>query len=110
MKKLNKVREEMIENQQNLGWCKPIEFANGKVIIVRNEGEIISALINGEDISKITPEIIKKIAKTVNPDYESLKDDYRMTDDEIIADASCKELPCAKCPWFHVCEAMEGDE
>ena len=34
-------RDYMIDSSENLGWCKPISFDGGSIIIAQNEGEIV---------------------------------------------------------------------
>ena len=87
---------------ENLGWCKPLSFLGGKVVIAVNEGSIVGAEIDGHD-APINAAGIRAIAELVNPDAVCNGSD----DTRIILDADCRELGCASCPWRDDCEAME---
>lgn len=98
-------RDMMIEERGNLGWCKPLSFLGGRVVVALNEGQVECVSIDGKDLPEC-PETTRAVAKLVNPEY----DDYiNRSDTDIILDAAHKELPCCKCPWFYDCDAMEDD-
>ena len=103
------VRELMHDNGENLGWCKPYVSEDGKYALAVNEGEVAGMVFNGEDIKadKLDkPDMLRQFAKAVNPDY----DDYDGWGDLHIAlDGSVRECGCANCPWFDICDAMDGD-
>ena len=108
---MNDFRRQMLECDDNLSWCKPLEFKNGEVVIAINEGDIVGLQVNGETVNGYTDTTIKRIAKLVNEDYELYEGYYEgYTLLEIIYDADFKELPCRCCPWFHECEAMDDEE
>lgn len=97
-------REQITERHDNLGWCKPLSFLDGKVVVVIANGNVTGIQIDGKDIS-CEPANIKDVAKMVNVDYGF----YRgWSDSHIIEDADPKEMPCCECPWFAVCDAMDG--
>lgn len=103
------IREQMIENGQNLGWCKPYVSNDGKYAIAINEGEIAGMILNGEDIGpdKLdSTDILRKFAQTVNPDYSNYSG---WGDLHIALEGSIAECGCAGCPWFGICDAMDGD-
>ena len=90
-------RDYMIDSSENLGWCKPLSFNGGSIIIARNEGEIVGIRADGEDLGA-TPENIRTIALRIDPDCDG---------DIDLVDAACRELPCRSCPWFDACCAMD---
>lgn len=90
-------RDYMIDSSENLGWCKPIAFDGGSIIIAQNEGEIVGIRADSEDLDA-TPENIRAIALRIDPDCDGDLD---------LADAVCRELPCRSCPWFDACSAMD---
>lgn len=99
-------RDMMRENNDNLGWCRPESYLDGRVILAINEGTVAGINIDGAD-EAITPDAIRRVAKMVNADY----DDYEgWTDLHIIQDAAHEELPCRLCPWFDVCDAMDEED
>lgn len=103
---MNGYRKKMIENGENLGWCKPLSFLDGKVILAVNEGEVVGLRIDGTDV-KINAESVHRVAEMVNPCYDL----YSGWDDmHIIAEAPHKELGCCDCPWFGICDAMENPD
>ena len=98
-------REMMKKNDENLGWCKPLSWKNGRVVLAINDGTIAGIKVDGKSI-EITPENIKAVAQRINSDYS----DYSGWDGtDIINDCvdDAKELPCRRCPWFGVCDAMD---
>lgn len=103
---MNKTREIMIENGQNIDWCKPLRHRTENIIIVLMGGEIIQIRINEED-KDVTPEIITELAKKLNESY----DEYEgWSDTHILLDADFEELGCSDCPYFDICEAMDDVE
>lgn len=101
------IRELMKENRENLGWCKPYTSDDGTVTLAIANGELVGAVIDGEDIkaSALDKINLTALAKRVNPDY----DDYDGYDDlHIIRDAMHTKC-CADCPWFDICDAMDVD-
>ena len=100
-------REMMRQNDENLGWCKPLSWNDGAVVLAVNEGTICGIQI-GEETVEVNPVNIKAAAKAINRSY----DDYEgWTDTHIALDCEgeAEELPCRLCPWFGVCDAM-GEE
>ena len=98
-------REIMMQNDENLSWCKPLFFDSDKVIIAVNETGIVGIQIDGVD-TDITPAEINAVARRVNEEY----DEYKGWDDKhIILDADYRELPCRLCPWFGICDAMDAE-
>lgn len=100
-------RDMMQEGDENLGWCNPLSWEDGKVVLAVNEGTIASIQIDGEDVPT-TPENIKAVAQRINDMYDA----YSGWDDtHIILDceAEAEELPCRLCPWFDVCDAMDEE-
>ena len=103
--KYNDARQKMIENGENLSWCKPyqIEDSEKEVYFTLNEGEIQEIMIDGENIDA-TSETIKELAQKYNPDY----DEYEgYSDFEILMDVNKNELGCKDCPWFKDCQAFD---
>lgn len=101
-------RDMMRENNENLGWCKPLAWKDGKVILAINEGTVVGIQINGED-AHTTPENIKVVAQWINDmynDYSGLDDTHIILDCEDEAE----ELPCRLCPWFGTCDAMDEED
>lgn len=101
---MNEFREKMLECDDNLTWCKPLEFKHGEVVIAINEGDIVGLQVQGET-GDVTP--VEHIARLVNEDYELYQGYSPM---EILLDADFSELPCRCCPWFLECEAMDDDD
>lgn len=97
-------REYMTEKMENIGWCKPLSFLNGKVIVAMTGGNVSSIQIDGKDV-ECSPENIKAVAKMVNKGYDLY---HGWSDSVIIGDATEGEMPCCKCPWFNICGAMDG--
>ena len=99
-------RDMMRESNENLGWCRPESYLDGRVILAINEGTVAGISIDGQDLST-TPENIRRVAKMVNADY----DDYKGWNDvHIIQDVDHEELPCRRCPWFGDCDAMDEED
>lgn len=103
------IRERMQNNGENLGWCKPYVSDDGKNALAVNEGEVAGMILNGEDIKadKLDKgDLLERFARAVNPDY----DDYDGWDNLHIAlEGNVRECGCANCPWFGICDAMDGD-
>lgn len=98
-------RDMMRESNENLGWCRPESYLDGRVILAINEGTVAGISIDGQALST-TPENIRRVAKMVNADY----DDYEGWDDvHIIQESAHEELPCRLCPWFGDCDAMDEE-
>ena len=107
MTQLNGYRKMMIEQGGNLGWCKPISYNDGGVILALNEGQIVGLQMDGADLDKIDNATLETVARRVNPDYA----DYSgWSLQHIILDANGEELPCCRCPWFGVCDAMDDPD
>ena len=101
-------RDIMRDNNDNLGWCRPESYLDGRVTLAINEGRVNGISIGGEELDT-TPDNIRKVAQLVNAEYSRYSG---WSDTHIIQDAEHKELPCRLCPWFDVCQAMdevEGD-
>lgn len=96
----------MIENGQNVSWCKPLKHRTEDILLIVNEGEISGIRINEKD-ENVTPEIITELAKKLNESY----DEYEgWSDTHILLDADFEELGCSNCPYFDICEAMDDVE
>jgi hypothetical protein len=85
MKELNETRRNMIENNENLGWCKPLYFEARKMWLVLHEGEVDSVLVDGVEVP-----------------FESLE----ISLDDLLGEDHIEE-GCYKCPWFMTCDAMD---
>ena len=96
----------MRDNNDNLSWCRPESYLNGRVVLAINEGQVDGISIDGQGLST-TPDNIRKVAQMVNDEYDLYEG---QTDTRIIQDAEHKELPCRLCPWFEVCQAMDEEE
>lgn len=97
----------MQESNENLGWCKPLTWEDGKVVLAINEGTVVGIQIEGADIS-VNPANIKAVARRINDMYSN----YSGWDDtHIILDCAdeAEELPCRLCPWFGDCNAMDEE-
>lgn len=103
------IRERMQETGESLGWCKPYVSEDGQYALAINEGEVAGMILNGEDIKadKLDKaDLLERFARVVNPDY----DDYSGWDDLHIAlEGKVRECGCASCPWFGICDAMDGE-
>lgn len=102
---MNKVREVMLENGENLSWCKPMKHRIENVFISVNEGEVVGIRVNGKD-EDITDEKIKELAKKLNLDYDKYEG---WNDIHILLESDFEELGCKDCPWFDICEAMDDE-
>ena len=100
-------RDMMQQNDDNLGWCKPLSWEDGRVVLAVNEGAVSGIQVDGASI-EITPENIKAIAQRINSEYGEYSD---CGDTEIILDCEdeAEELPCRLCPWFYSCDAMDEE-
>lgn len=98
-------REMMQENGENLSWCKPLRFLNGRVFVTQSEGSITAMCLDGKDIPA-TPENLNLVAKLVEPCYDDFDG---WNDTHIITQADSEELPCGSCPWFDDCDAMDEE-
>lgn len=102
-------REIMMQNNENLSWCKPLSFENGNVVVAFNEGTIAGIQIDGNDI-EITPDAIKSVANRINYMGDDIGDDYiRFIKNRIFFDPDHEELPCRLCPWFDACCVMDEE-
>lgn len=99
-------RDTMRESNENLEWCRPESYLNGRVVLAINEGRVDGISIDGQDLDT-TPDNIRKVAQMVNDECDLYEG---QTDIQIIQDAEHKELPCRLCPWFDVCQAMDEVE
>lgn len=84
---LNKTRKEMVENNQNLGWCKPYVAADRRRHFVISEIGLDSIVDHENERHIWRKEELKKI--DVNKLLEG-----------------ATELPCKECPFFFGCDAM----
>ena len=96
-------RNMMIDNEENLSWCKPLSFMDGKIVIALHEGTIDSMIIDGTEVDA-NDENIQNAARLANSSYDCYKG---WDDTHILIDAESEELPCRRCPWFDVCAAMD---
>lgn len=112
---INERRKNMLDSNENLGWCKCLNVGREqRVQVVVNDGTIISLAIDGKYVLQevlygagtYTETTLEKVAKMVNPYFEDYKG-YTAT--EIILDAEHKEEPCCNCPWFYVCAVLDED-
>lgn len=122
---MNGYRKMMQAEGGNLGWCKPYWSADNSVVLAENDGGLCGALINGADqdltygftyfdrntgkyvkTDDNRAEILNKIAKLVNEDY----DFYSGWDDMHIALDVMREGDCCDCPWFSECDAMNNPD
>lgn len=87
-------RDTMRESNENLEWCRPESYLNGRVVLAINEGRVDGISIDGQELST-TPDNIRKVAQMVNDEYDFYED---QTDTQIIQDVEHKELPCRLCP------------
>jgi hypothetical protein len=85
--KLNKTRKEMLENDENLEWCKPYVTADEKIHFVINEGRLDGILDHESNRHIWKKEELEKF------DVEKLLEE-------------ATELPCKECPFFYECDAM----
>jgi hypothetical protein len=85
--KLNKTRKEMMENNENLSWCRPYVTADERMHFVINEGRLDG--IMGHENKR---PIWKK---------EELE---KFDVNKLLEEAT--ELPCKECPFFFECDAM----
>lgn len=98
-------RDMMRENRDNLGWCKPISYLDGRVIVAINGGHAVGIQLDGKNVP-INSDRLRKIAAMINPDYNA---DALSCSFEIAVDACGRDLPCCVCPWFDSCDAMDND-
>lgn len=91
--------------EANLDWCKPYVSRDGKAKVIQLEGKIEAAVIDGEEMSELTAEDLKSIAKRVSPDYEL----YSGWSDEHIILEAMTEIGCSECPFIHDCSAMDEE-
>lgn len=96
-------REMMIDNNENLSWCRP--YIHDRVQFSILEGNISGLMIDGDDVDP-NPESIRTAAQIVNPDYSEYEG---WTDLHILLDGDAHECACCDCPWFDVCSAMDEE-
>lgn len=96
-------REMMVENRENLGWCKPVSYFGGRVIVAINEGCAVGIQLNGENVP-VNPDQLRKIAAMIKPDCNA---DALSRNFETAVNTCGRELPCYMCPWFDSCDAMD---
>lgn len=109
-RKLNICRQELLEDGQNIDWCRPYQTEDKKYIFVQNEGDIVGMTLDGKDIPENEyDKHLKIIAQTIDEDYNEYEG---YTDMEIIKANAYKmtELGCRDCPYFWVCDAMDLDD
>ena len=102
------IRDYMKRCGGNLGWCKPYFSEDENVVLAVNEGKPCGVMIDREDIRPEyvdKPETIHRVAVRVNAYHE----DYVGWDDLHVALDVMKEGDCCDCPWFGICDAMDGD-
>ena len=98
-------REKMMENRENLGWCKPLSYLDSRIIIATNERRVVGVQLDGKDVPA-EPEKLRKIAAMINPGYDT---DALEHDFETAVATYGQELPCCECPWFNICDAMDDE-
>jgi hypothetical protein len=91
---------------ENLSWCRPFVDEDGKYAIAVNEGQIVSMILNGEEQSDITDDLVYRFANDVNLNYDLYQG---WSDLHIICDA-LPERGCSECPFRDECDAMIVDE
>ena len=107
-----KYRDYMVEENENLSWCRP--YIGNRVSIAINEGKPVGLIIDKQEIDpvyaglldgyKFTAEQLERAARAANPDYA----DYSGHDAlRILLDGDVRECPCRECPWFSSCDAMD---
>lgn len=111
-------RDQMRENNENLSWCKPLSYLDGKVVVAINEGSIDSIQVDGRDVEHdakgrhcgpcYSDATIERVARMI------LGEDYDFcsgyTPAQMLKGAGgAEELPCRLCPWFDVCAAMDEE-
>lgn len=82
----------MSRNDENMGWCMPVSFDNGRVVVMVENRYIEGIQIDGVDIYP-TPDAVRDVSARI----EKIMDD--MCDDG-------EALPCRLCPWFDICDQM----
>ena len=91
-----------IMGNDDLDWCRCYATRDGSAYYCMCEGRIISAQIDGEDISTKDEESLWVLARRINIDA----DDYSEAWDAI-NEADTVRCGCARCPWNEICEAMD---
>ena len=99
---------------ENMGWCYPLSCLGGRVILAVNELSVSGIQIDGENLDVN----IENTVRAVNlvADGWIYGKDYTMDDScrlpfellrEILVHDAAQKLPCRKCPWFEVCDALD---
>lgn len=99
-------REIMAESNENLSWCTPYAFLDGRIVVSLTDGRISSMQIDGEYV-QVSDNAIRRAAEMSNECYGSYQG---WSDTRILLDAEKEELPCRMCPWFDVCDAMDEEK
>lgn len=104
-------RDYMIENDENMDWCKPFRLVEKDVFWTSCEGVVSSVKIGGDEFTSVTDNVLHKLAAVVNPEYNLYEKNGCSINDHLYrSEAKVKELPCNQCPWFYGCEAMDSEE
>ena len=103
------IREMMNDEGGNLGWCKPYISDHRGYALAVSEGEVVGMMFAGEDIKYLdfanNKLLLRLFARVVNNSY----DIYTGYDDLYIATDAMSERSCRNCPWFDICDAMDGE-
>ena len=107
------MRDFMKDRDENLLWCHAIDYGNVQLVICG--GTIVDVRVNNEEVypdiiengrAGYSDVLINRIARMINDDYDTY---HGWTDIEVIILSDGVYLPCNKCPWFDVCEAMDDE-
>lgn len=99
-----------IMGDDDLDWCRCYVNEDCSAYYCQNEGRIISAQIDGEDISVKDEDGLWTLARRINPCADNYDDVM-----DAINEADTTRCGCCRCPWNDICEAMDevvgdGDE
>lgn len=107
-----KVRDEMRNNNENLGWCR--SYVGSRVAFSLCEGRIASLQIDGKDVvpeEKTTPWAPKYSRGQIMQAASIATDGQADPDDpdplEALLSGDVKECPCCECPWVGTCDALD---
>lgn len=91
-----------IMGADDLDWCRCYATRDGSAYYVMNEGRIISAQVDGQDISVKDENQLWDFARKVNPEAENYSEAW-----DAINEANMERCGCGSCPWNDICEAMD---
>lgn len=104
------IREKMELGGGNLSWCKPL--IGKRVAVALNHGEVVGLRLDGVDVD-IGAAAIKRAAMAENALYEEYSgwdDTHILLDSQDEHGSTMEECGCRSCPWFDICDAMDGEE